>query len=50
MAKWQEATVAVKLLLGPAVNLNSVAAAADLVLSPSNPVLAHLEQVRAQLV
>ena len=40
--------MAVKLLLGPAAGLASAAAAAEQLLSPTNPLIAALEQVRAQ--
>ncbi len=45
LAKWQEVPVAVKLLVGPAMSLASVAAAAEQLLSPTNPLVAALEQV-----
>ncbi|GAB4815773.1 hypothetical protein N2152v2_002819 [Parachlorella kessleri] len=44
LAKWQEVPVAVKLLVGPAMSLASVAAAAEQLLSPTNPLVAALEQ------
>ena len=39
--------MAVKLLLGPAAGLANVAAAAEQLLSPTNPLIAALEQVRS---
>lgn len=47
VAKWNEATVAVKLLLGTAASEANTAAAADRVLSESNPILASLRAVGA---
>lgn len=46
LARWRETTVAVKLLVGPAIDLTNLNAAAEQVLSDSNPVLANLQKVR----
>lgn len=47
LGRWNEIDIAVKLLLGEAVSTSNPAAAADVLLSDSNPAQKTLQEVRS---